>query len=128
MKKLANILLIFVMCFVLVGCGKDKKLSNDDETKEENTKAELESAVTKTIIVVNTVKYNYMAALTSGKDFPLGIEQDATLLDLEFPPTAGTYTVTSNNLETIVTANGLIFGNYSCDFDQKSGADCKKRD
>ena len=25
MKKLANILLLFVMCFALVGCGKDKK-------------------------------------------------------------------------------------------------------
>ena len=39
MKKLANILLIFVMCFVLVGCGKSK------EEKAADLKAKAEESV-----------------------------------------------------------------------------------
>ena len=40
MKKLANILLLFVMCFALVGCGKDKKEETNLEEKAIDSKTE----------------------------------------------------------------------------------------
>lgn len=127
MRKIANTLLIFVMCFILVGCGKDDKSSNSNVEKEDES-IKLKMAMTQTASLINAVKYEYMAILSQGKDFPIGVEQDATKLDLEEKPTSGTYIVSLDNGYVEVSANGLVFGNYICDYDMNKGVDCKKRD
>ena len=120
MKKLVNILFVFVMCFVLVGCGK----SDDTKKKEvEKNDAELEAAMMKTVTVAKTIMNDYA---TTDKDLPIGVEQDVTLLDLEERPQAGTYIVMLEESNPIVTVHGLIFDNYICDYEITMGARCRK--
>ena len=123
MKKLVNILLIFVMCFVLVGCGKSDDTSN--KQKEEETNAELEAAMMKTVTIAKNIMNDY---LTTDKDLPIGVAQDITLLDLEDGPMAGTYVVMLEDSAPMVTIRGLILDNYICDYETTIGARCRERD
>jgi len=111
MKKLANILLIFVMCFVLVGCGKDKEKSAADlkAKAEENVKA-----------LATAAQQYFVNRITNGEGFVW--EMAATELEVSEKPTAGTITFTPNPTgdAPIVTATGVVYGDYTCSYENET--------
>lgn len=115
MKKLANILLLFVMCFALVGCGKDKK----EETNLEEKAKESVTALAK-----SAQKY-FVDRITKGEGFVW--EMDATEVSASEKPSSGQVTFTPNPTgdAPIVTIKDAKFGNYTCSYENET-ANCTK--
>jgi len=89
---------------------------------EDSKKAAAERS---TEAVVKAAEIKYMAALAKGESITTGEAQQAKDLDVDNAPTAGTYTVTANGTDVTVTATGLIFDSYTCEYTTK--AVCEKK-
>lgn len=112
MKKLANILLIFVMCFVLVGCGKDSK-----EEKAAGLKAKAEENVK---ALATAAQQYFVNRIQNGEGFVW--EMEATTVEVATKPTAGKITFTPNPTgdAPIVTATGVVYGDYTCSYENET--------
>ena len=89
---------------------------------EDSKKAAAERS---TEAVIKAAEIKYMAALAKGESITTGTAQDATKLDVDNAPSDGDYTVVANGTDITVTAEGLIFDSYTCDYDTK--AVCTKK-
>lgn len=116
MKKLANILLLFVMCFALVGCGKD--------SKKEETNLEEKAKESVTALAKSAQKY-FVDRITKGEGFVW--EMEATEVDVTEKPSAGTITFTPDPTADapIVTVKDAKFGDYTCSYENET-ANCTK--
>lgn len=112
MKKITNILLIFVMCFVLVGCGKEKE--DLKATAEKNVKA-----------LAKAAQEYFAERIEKGEGFVW--EMNATELNVAKKPSAGKIKFTANphGEFPIVTATGVVYGDYTCTYENET-ATCKK--
>lgn len=89
---------------------------------EDSKKAAAERS---TEAVVKAAEIKYMAALAKGESITTGVAQDATTLDVDNAPSDGDYTVKANGTDVTVTATGLIFDSYTCEYTTK--AVCTKK-
>ncbi len=80
-----------------------------------------QAAERSTEAVVSAAKTRY--ALNQMNPTEYSLETNASLLDIDNPPSAGTVTYGTNGQ---ITVEDAIFGTYTCDYAAATGAACTK--
>lgn len=110
MKKV--LLMAAACCLLLTGCGNDKKISEyQDKTKE----------------LIAVAKTKFQTSIMEGNGVINTMQ--ASDLDVEEKPTAGVINFTPNlgSSDPIITASGIEFGKYTCDYNNDTAVCVKKK-
>jgi len=117
MKKIFNLLLGSMICFVLVGCSNSLENDAKKSVAERSTEA-----------VAKAGEVYYMSELAKGAvlDNPLTLE--ASTLRVDNKPSSGIVTITYSIMDsaTTVVAKDLVFDEYICQYKDEK-ATCKKK-
>ena len=117
MKKIFNLLLGSMICFVLVGCSN----SLEDDAKKNLAERSTEAAV-------KAGEVYYMSEIAKGNTVTNPLEITAANLKVDNKPSDGkvTVTVSADGQTVTVTATDLVFDEYICQYKDEK-ATCKKK-